>query len=145
MLGSIIKIALLAFSNYRRKRKMKKQNKPVADLATLSEQILRLRLDIASDLLNSILDCCSGVRLEEEEPPSVDLSSAWPTDLQSGDDSVRRDDLEESEGGECGDGEAVFKRLAGWKKSTRVLEEAIFAPFWRSSGSAGNFLKSKIN
>ena len=113
----------------------------MADLATLSEQILRLRLDFASDLLNSILDCCSGVRLEgeeeEEERPSVDLSSAWSADLQSGDEtverslgSVRRDDLEESEGGDGGDGEALFKRLAGWKKSTRVLEEAIFAPLF---------------
>lgn len=91
-------------------KKMRRKKKPGVNLEILSEHILRLRFDLASNLLNSILDFCSGVRLDGEESLGTETK---------GFEALLREEGEEGD-------EAVFKRLAGWKRSIRVFEEAIF-------------------
>lgn len=73
----------------------------MVDFDILSEHNLRFRLDLASNLLISILDFCSGERSDSGE------ASAFEELVGGEEESV-----------------VVFKRLEErWKKSVRVLEE----------------------
>lgn len=88
------------------------------DLVTRSKQALRLRFELARDLLRWILDCCSGVRAAGDLEEVVVVRGF-----------VGRVRVCEEDCGEGG-GEDGLRRFAGWKKSVRGLEEAIFIPFF---------------
>lgn len=94
------------------------KDKPFA-FETFSEQTARLRLDLATNLLNSEREIWSGVRPDEASATELvmvmrggDFASV-PTPR---DPTVGKEEEEEE-----ADGEAL-RRFAGWKKSIRVLD-----------------------
>ena len=84
--------------------KSTKKDKPLA-FATFSEQRARLRLDLATDLLSSEREICSGVRPDE--------SSATVT--RGGDFAAESEPREPPAAETAGKEEEDLWRLGGWK------------------------------
>lgn len=87
---------------------------------TFSEQTARFRLDLATNLLNSERAICSGVRPDESsatELVTVTRGGELAAELKPRDSpAMETAGKEEEEEGEA------LRRLAGWKKSIRVLD-----------------------